>query len=249
MRLWNAAAMVVALFALVTALLGMNRQPAAGAGEEGVQQELAVTLTEFALEPADLQLEVGRPAVLTITNEGTIAHDFEVEGVAKTEVIQPGDSTTLELEALEARPYAVRCTVPGHDASGMTGTLAVSEATGETTDVRRGAADARLLRLPARAGLMAVAGQHQHVDAHRAILRVVVDAQDPRHRYPPRHREQGRLLRRRAAPRHLVGPTAQGNAHLQQHARGALRHVLGLRYGAAVVLRYEGSHPDGEDLP
>lgn len=141
MKWWNAVAMVVSLFALVTAVMGLNRQPAASAGEDGVAQEVAVTLTEFALEPAALQLEVNRPAVLTVTNSGSIAHDFEVEGVGKTEVINPGDSATLELEALEARTYAVRCTVPGHDASGMTGTLVVSEATGETTDVNDPGAD------------------------------------------------------------------------------------------------------------
>jgi FtsP/CotA-like multicopper oxidase with cupredoxin domain len=134
MRIWNALAMIVALFALVTSVM-VSRQAAAGPQEEGVAQQVEVTLTEFALEPDTLQLEVGRPAVLTVTNTGSLPHDFEVEGVGKTEVINPGDTTTLELEALEAQSYAVRCTVPGHDASGMVGTLVVSEATGETTDV------------------------------------------------------------------------------------------------------------------
>jgi manganese oxidase len=61
-----------------------------------------------------------------VTNDGTMAHDLEVVGTDLiTPMLQPGESATLDLSGLEPGTYTVICTVPGHEAAGMTGTLTV----------------------------------------------------------------------------------------------------------------------------
>src|SRR5690606_8902718 len=74
-----------------------------------------------------LTAPAGQPLTFTITNEGTVPHDFSIEGVAQTEEIPAGESTTLEVEALDAGEYQVVCTVAGHEPAGMSGTLTVTE--------------------------------------------------------------------------------------------------------------------------
>lgn len=133
-KLWAAVA------AVLTVLLGISVARAAGGGTAAAGADgdaataasasaaaIAVTLSEFAIEPAALTAPAGQPLTFTITNEGTVPHDFSIEGVAQTEEIPAGESTTLEVEALEAGEYQVVCTVAGHEPAGMSGTLTVTE--------------------------------------------------------------------------------------------------------------------------
>ena len=61
----------------------------------------------------------------TITNKGALAHDFSING-KKTAQIPTGKSTTLTVTFAKAGKYAYMCTVPGHAAAGMKGTLTVT---------------------------------------------------------------------------------------------------------------------------
>lgn len=136
-RLWAAVA------AVLTVLLGVAVAQAsrggaasddgavdAAAASAGTTAAIDVTLTEFAIEPASLTAAAGQPLTFTISNEGTVPHDFSIEGVAQTEQIPAGESTTLEVEPLEAGEYKVLCTVAGHEPAGMSGTLTVTEEAG-----------------------------------------------------------------------------------------------------------------------
>jgi len=60
-----------------------------------------------------------------ITNKGKLAHDFSING-KKTALIQPGKSATLSVTFAKAGSYPYKCTVPGHAAAGMKGTLKVT---------------------------------------------------------------------------------------------------------------------------
>jgi uncharacterized cupredoxin-like copper-binding protein len=57
-----------------------------------------------------------------VTNNGRMPHDFVVEqggsDVAATEVLQPGESATLEVE-LAPGDYVFYCSVGAHRAAGM----------------------------------------------------------------------------------------------------------------------------------
>ena len=64
-----------------------------------------------------------------VVNEGNMPHDFVVErdgaDVAATEVLQPGQSTTLTV-ALEEGDYVFYCSVGAHRAAGMETPVTVS---------------------------------------------------------------------------------------------------------------------------
>jgi len=67
-----------------------------------------------------------RFAVLTFTNADPVFHDWTVEGLANVDVpARPGQTTTLRFRIDQPGTYRIVCTVPGHAAAGMTGTLVV----------------------------------------------------------------------------------------------------------------------------
>ena len=60
----------------------------------------------------------------TIKNTGHVTHDLKING-KKSKLVQPGKSTTLKVTFSKAGKYKFQCTVPGHAAAGMKGTLTV----------------------------------------------------------------------------------------------------------------------------
>ena len=63
-------------------------------------------------------------AVAVLVNKGGISHDFKIAG-KKTAVIEPGTSKKLTVKFARAGKYAYVCTVAGHSAAGMKGSLTV----------------------------------------------------------------------------------------------------------------------------
>ena len=59
----------------------------------------------------------------TVLNKGHVSHDFKIGG-KKTALISPGKSAKLAV-LLKPGKAAYLCTVPGHAAAGMKGTLTV----------------------------------------------------------------------------------------------------------------------------
>lgn len=59
-----------------------------------------------------------------ITNKGHLTHDFSISGHTSAKV-KPGKSATLTV-TLKKGKAAYKCTVPGHAAAGMKGTLTVT---------------------------------------------------------------------------------------------------------------------------
>lgn len=90
---------------------------------------VAVTLTEFAIEPSAITVPVG--GALSVTNAGTTAHNVSIEGTGvRTADLGPGGTASLDVSTLEPGEYQVLCTVPGHGEAGMTATLTVGDAGG-----------------------------------------------------------------------------------------------------------------------
>ena len=61
--------------------------------------------------------------VFTVSNRGKVAHDFWIADLS-TPLISPGESTTLTV-TLAPGTSTYLCTVAGHAAAGMKGTLKV----------------------------------------------------------------------------------------------------------------------------
>jgi plastocyanin len=75
----------------------------------------------FVFSPSTLTVAQG--ATLTVKNAGTVPHTFTIQSNNINEVMNPGQSATINL-SLAPGTYPFVCTF--HESSGMTGTLTVS---------------------------------------------------------------------------------------------------------------------------
>jgi uncharacterized cupredoxin-like copper-binding protein len=104
--------------------------------------EVAVSLTEFAYSPSGIQAEAGAEVTATISNDGALEHNFIVmdKDVIVTEwtdadqanvyyeqLALPAGQNTVATFTAPTVPgtYQLLCSVPGHLAQGMQGTLTV----------------------------------------------------------------------------------------------------------------------------
>ena len=119
---WVAVSAVIACLALAAPLAAL----AAGTGTTAAK---ATTVTVTAGKPTEFHFTLSKKAAakgavtFKITNRGKLAHDFKIAGKTSA-MIQPGKSATLKV-TLKAGKQKYECTVPGHAAAGMRGTLTV----------------------------------------------------------------------------------------------------------------------------
>ncbi|MFA9445501.1 multicopper oxidase domain-containing protein [Egicoccus sp. AB-alg6-2] len=120
-------ALVLSAGALITAANGTGGSApalAVAAASSDAPIEVSVELTEFAITPSSI--EIAASGSLLVTNGGVAQHDLAVvdTGLA-TPMLNAGESATLDLSSLEPGTYDILCTVAGHEAGGMKGTLTV----------------------------------------------------------------------------------------------------------------------------
>ena len=121
-------AVVVAL-AAVALLSGCG----GGGGNAGAQPagSTKVSMTEFKFTPSDISVPAGK-AVFFLVNDGNgTSHDMVIQDssgktIAKSELVSAGDTTVLTVDNIAAGTYTILCDQPGHEASGMKGTLTVT---------------------------------------------------------------------------------------------------------------------------
>jgi plastocyanin len=87
-------------------------------------QKVAVGMTEFKFTLMPKAVKRNVPVTFTVTNRGSIAHDFRIAG-KKTPVIPAGAKRTLRVTFARAGRFAYICTLPSHAAAGMKGALVV----------------------------------------------------------------------------------------------------------------------------
>jgi len=89
-----------------------------------------VTVMDFSFKPKDMTVSSGK-VVFFLVNSGPSAHDMLIadstgKTVARSSLVQSGDTFTFTVANLAAGKYVFYCDVPGHRASGMEGTLTVT---------------------------------------------------------------------------------------------------------------------------
>lgn len=89
-------------------------------------REVEVSATEMAFTPASLRLDAGEPVNVTVTNDGDVFHDFDLDVAGVHLGLGPGEQATAAVAIDEAGVYEAVCTVPGHAAAGMVLTLDVT---------------------------------------------------------------------------------------------------------------------------
>ena len=125
-------------------------QPATGlqAPAAAAPQQVTMSATEFKFSPNIVQLTVGRPVQLTITNVGSVDHDVKsdmpirdlkyvkadndaseqqdnaAQGVLDVD-FSKGDTSQVTFVPTQAGTYSFYCDEPGHKDGGMVGTFLV----------------------------------------------------------------------------------------------------------------------------
>jgi plastocyanin len=118
----------------LAAVIVRGPAPVVAAEGSGAEQPAAadIRLAEWTID-GDLSLKPGATS-FSIANEGTVAHNFSIVGVATSEDISTGETTTLDVADLPAGTYEVICAIAGHKEAGMQTMLTVADnATGAGT--------------------------------------------------------------------------------------------------------------------
>jgi plastocyanin len=89
-----------------------------------------VTMTEFKFDPSTINVSAGK-VVFFLVNGGTTSHDMIIRDssgarMAGSELVSAGDTFVFTVDNIAAGTYTYFCDQPGHEASGMHGTLTVS---------------------------------------------------------------------------------------------------------------------------
>jgi uncharacterized cupredoxin-like copper-binding protein len=117
---------ICAIAVLVAALLVTAAPAVALHSSAGTATVVRVT----AGKPSEFRFTLSRKSVplgtvkFVVTNRGKLPHDFKIAG-KKTKLLSPGGSQTLAVKLTKAHGYGYLCTVAGHAAAGMRGTLRV----------------------------------------------------------------------------------------------------------------------------
>jgi uncharacterized cupredoxin-like copper-binding protein len=110
---------------LVGALVGASLALALPA----VAASNATGVTVTAGKPSEFKFTLSKTSVakgattFTVTNKGKLEHNLKIGG-KQTATLKPGKKATLTV-TLKAGKAAYLCTLPGHAAGGMKGTLTV----------------------------------------------------------------------------------------------------------------------------
>ena len=101
-----------------------------GGGSSQPAGSIQVTMTEFKFDPSTIQHSNGK-MVFWLVNSGSTQHDMAIRDssgktIATSELVSAGDTKEFDVSSILAGSYTFYCTQPGHEASGMKGTLTIT---------------------------------------------------------------------------------------------------------------------------
>jgi len=118
------AAYASALLAVAVLAVAGPAASAPSAKHAAAATAVTVTATEFKFKLSKTSVPHGA-VTFKVVNKGKLAHDFKING-KKTPSIAAGKSATLKVTFAKAAKYPYKCTIDGHAAAGMKGTLKVT---------------------------------------------------------------------------------------------------------------------------
>ena len=123
----GAVALLIVGVSVAAIVLLLRDNGGGAAAAPAATTELDVSLSEFAID-GELVAPAGNVS-LNVVNAGAIEHNLAIRelGVATRNMSSRGVDT-LTLSDLAPGEYEVICTIPGHEASGMSTTLTITEA-------------------------------------------------------------------------------------------------------------------------
>lgn len=89
-------------------------------------KEINVVGTEFSFNPASISVKPGERVKITFQNSGRTPHNLVIEGLdMATKTIGGGQTDVIGFIAPASGTYNFFCSIPGHRASGMEGSLKI----------------------------------------------------------------------------------------------------------------------------
>ena len=119
----RAAAVAVLAVALLAGCGGNSSPQPAGS--------IKVTMTEFKFDPSTISVPAGTVVFYLVNAGNNTSHDMFIrdstgKNVAGSDLISAGDTSVFTVNNIAAGTYTYYCDQPGHEASGMKGTLTVT---------------------------------------------------------------------------------------------------------------------------
>ncbi len=97
--------------------------------KQGETKEFTLDSFEFGYDQKTLTVAAGDTVTITLTNSGTMVHDWVVDEFnARTKRIKNGETDSVTFVADKAGTYEFYCSVGNHRAQGMVGKLIVEQA-------------------------------------------------------------------------------------------------------------------------
>lgn len=91
---------------------------------EGARR-IEITARSFAFDPDAINVTAGEAVAIVLTSDDPLLHDFTIDDLDVHVSADGGDTAEGGLRAAEPGEYTFYCTVEGHRAAGMEGTLIV----------------------------------------------------------------------------------------------------------------------------
>jgi len=101
-----------------------------GGGPSQPAGSFKVTMTEYSFDPSTISQPHGK-VVFFLVNGGSQAHDLSLRDAAGTtiahsDLVSAGDSFVFTVDSIAAGTYKIFCSQPGHESSGMKGSLTIT---------------------------------------------------------------------------------------------------------------------------
>jgi uncharacterized cupredoxin-like copper-binding protein len=119
--------------ALAAALLAVAMLAGCGGGGSTAQPagSIKVTMTEFKFDPSTISAPAGKVVFFLVNAGNNTSHDMVITDssgntLGRSDLISAGDTSVFQVDNIAAGTYMFFCDQPGHEASGMKGTLTIS---------------------------------------------------------------------------------------------------------------------------
>ena len=98
---------------------------AAAAPASAAAAPTAVSIVEFAFQPASFNVKVGQAVTVNVSNTGKVSHTFTIAGVADSGTLSAGTNKAVQFTPTQAGTLTFFCNI--HGQATMSGQITVSQ--------------------------------------------------------------------------------------------------------------------------